>query len=120
MFSFWDPGTKVVPPELNSSRPCLHKHCSHMELFVPGRPFIWNFRHISSWDDILSQCKLRTWMKSSRSEVILGRNRVNSNKKMARYQEEFIPGQKLTCKRALSRGCKGTNPLINPWMYSRE
>ncbi len=64
------------------------------------------FRHVLSREDISSRSVLRTGMKSSQDEFILGRNPVDSNKKMTKLNTEMNssrgeshPGTKTLMKR---------------------
>ena len=85
----WDPGTKVVPPELNLSRPCL-TNTVHTWNFHPGKTVYMTFFatfHPGAYE---------------RDEIIPGGNCVNSNKKTTRYQDEFIPGRKSSQDKKIS------------------
>ena len=96
-------GTKVVPPELNSSRPCLHKHSSCMELSSWEDCLHGIFRHISFGDDISSWCLGQGWnhpgMKSSRDEIV-----STESRKWPDTEMNIHPGTKVIpgIKRALS------------------
>ena len=78
VFSSWDPGMKVVLPELNTSCPCLHKHCSHVELSSPADNFF-----------------------SSRDDISLI-NMMSSGRISRKQQQENDQTRKLSCKLALT------------------
>ncbi len=90
-------------PGRKSSRPSwIHLARAYITLyFIPERLFTWGFtsRFIDSRDEMV----LRTGMKSSRDEVISGRNHVSSCRQQQQNDQtpRWIPGRKLSCKEAL-------------------
>ena len=100
MFSSWDPGTKVIPPELNSSRSCLHKlHSSRKELSSWEERLHGIFRHGSS--QCLGQGFNRPGMKSSQGEIVKTATRKRLDTEMnSGSRDKSHPGAKLSCKRA--------------------